>query len=52
LSIGTPSAISANSRLGVPEAMSGSVRRPGNRFRSQNSVHDFGSLPGATALVL
>ena len=52
LSIGTPSAISANSRAGVPEAMSGKVRRPGNFFRSQNSAQDFGSLPTGIDFVL
>ena len=43
LSIGTPSAISANSRLGVPAAMSCSMRAPGNFLASQNSAQPFGS---------
>src|SRR6516225_6407182 len=42
LSIATPSAISANSRLGVPAAMSCSVRAPANFLASQNSAQPFG----------
>jgi hypothetical protein len=49
LSIGTPSAISANSRLGVPAAMSSSMRAPRNFATSQNSTQLFGCLPSGNA---
>src|SRR5271170_4835380 len=41
LSIGTPSAINANSRFGEPEAMSANIRAPGNFLASQNSAQLF-----------
>src|SRR5215472_6467991 len=43
LSIGTPAAMSADSRLGVPAAMSCSMRAPGNFLASQNPAQPFGS---------
>jgi site-specific recombinase XerD len=49
LSIGTPSAISANSRLGVPAATSSSMRAPRNFATSQNSTQLFGCLPSGNA---